>query len=201
MQQLTPNEKDSPGELLNIAMGLAASSLSKISGNEVDMTIPSVELITLNNYKESLGKSAEEQLISISESFSGEAALIFFVDESMDLVRTILGDLDFDGDFTDMEEEVFTEIGNILLNSCISVFSSTLLKEFHTGLPRFNKGSLEKLLPNIADIDDNEKIILLAQIGFSIQKKQIKGQLTLTLSLPAVRSLLHELNVLCGIAV
>lgn len=208
MKELTAFEKDSLGELLNIAMGMAASSLSEISGNEVEMTIPDVELVPWSEYKKSMGEDIDDNLISVSEAFSGgfsgEAVLIFFIDKSMDLVRSIIGDLDYKGEFADMEEEVLTEIGNILLNSCIAAFSSTLMKEFQTELPKFNKGPLEDLLPGVSDghdLNGGEKFILLAQIGFSVQKKEIKGHLALTLTLSAVRSLISELNTACSIAV
>lgn len=203
MKELTLYEKDALGELLNIAMGMAASKLSEISGNEVEMTIPDVELVPWSQYKKTMGEDIDDNLISVSEGFtggfSGEAVLIFFIDKSIDLVRSIVGDLDYKDEFTDMEEEVLTEIGNILLNSCIAAFSSTLMKEFQTELPKFNKGPLEKLLPgiNTNDINADEKLILLAQIGFSVQKKEIKGHLALTLTLSAVRSLINELNMAC----
>lgn len=208
MKDLTPFEKDALGELLNIAMGMTASSLSEISGNEVSMTIPNVELVPWSKYKETMGDNTDDNLISVSEAFSGgfsgEAVLIFFVDKSMDLVRSMIGDLDYKDEFTDMEEEVLTEIGNILLNSCIAAFSNTLMKEFQTELPKFNRGPLEKLLPGINsdnDANSNEKFILLAQIGFSVQDKEIKGQLALILTLSAVRSLIDELNMACSIAI
>ncbi|HIF52080.1 MAG TPA: hypothetical protein EYQ42_11245 [Thiotrichaceae bacterium] len=205
MGQLNEFEKDSIGELLNIAMGMAASQLSEIAGNEVDMTVPSVDLITCSEYKKILGNYARDNLIGVSEEFSGgfsgEAALIFFLDKSMDLVRSMLGNLDYEDHFTDMEEEVLTEIGNILLNSCIAAFSNVLKKELHTELPQFNKGSLENILPSLDDGNDEETYILLAKIGFSVQQQEISSHLALTLTLYALRSLINELNLAFNIAV
>jgi len=211
-EELTPYEKDVLGELLNIAMGVAASKLSEISGSEVEMSIPDVELNPWRKYKKQMEENIENNFISVSESFSGhvsgsfsgEAVLIFFVGKSKELVRSIIGDLDYEDEFADMEEEVFTEIGNILLNSCIAVFSEALNKEFHTDLPQFNRGTLEALLPSINDIkeaENKEKYILLAQIGFSVHQKEIKGHLALILTLNTVHSLINELNQACSIAV
>ncbi|MFT5453172.1 MAG: chemotaxis protein CheC [Enterobacterales bacterium] len=205
METLSAFEKDSLGELLNIAMGTAASKLSEISNNEVEMSIPDVKLMTHAEYRNAIEQEKQGTLVRVSESFdgviSGEAVLLFQAGKSMDLVRAIIGDISYAEDFSELEEEVLTEIGNILLNSCVGTFSNILQKEFHTEIPEFNKGSIADIFPELYEEDAENHYILLAQVAFSSELKELEGELAVTLTLPALRTLIKELHLAFNIAV
>lgn len=203
MNKLDSFEKDALGELINIAMGSAAEKLSELSGNEVHMSVPSVELVTVEKYKKVMRDGDSENLISVSEKFtggfSGNAGLIFYFNKSINLIKSLMPDIVHEDEFTDLEEEVLTEVGNILLNSCISTFANILKKEFHTDIPRFNKGTVEDILNIQHGVDSTNYYILLAEVEFFVQSKEISGHVGLTLTLPVLRSLLDELYLASGI--
>ena len=196
MRQLDDIERDALSELLNMAMGQAASSLSELAGHEVIMSVPDVELIPRDTYLESIQDDSDNPLVSVSEGFagdfSGDAVLIFFVDKSMNLVRALMEEYPSDEDLTELEEEVLIEVGNILLNACISTIANLIGQEFKTELPYFSKGTLEQVIPGSGSEDDMQ--ILLARIAFNLKDRDIIGQLVLTLTLPALFALLDELK-------
>ena len=206
MEQLTEFEKDSLGELINMAMGSAAGKLQELSGNEVNMSVPHIKLIEITDYKKLLqDENNGKDLISVSEafngSFKGNAVLIFHFEKSLNLVKNLVPDLEIDGEFNDLEEEVLTEVGNILLNSCISTFANVLNKEFNTDIPKFNRGNLDNIIEGQLSIDGEFHAILLAEIDFTVESKEISGHMALTLTLPVLRSLLSDLFEATGVAV
>ena len=48
-EKLTPEEKDALGEIANISMGTAATTLSILVNNRVDITTPSVSYTTIDD--------------------------------------------------------------------------------------------------------------------------------------------------------
>ena len=213
MEKLDDFQRDSLGELINMGMGLAASKLSQLTDAEVTMSVPHVDLVTVKQYLETIAtQEDDESLVSVSESFTGgftgDAVLIFYFNKSMNLVQSLMPSIegmeeleDAVDDFGELEEEVLTEVGNILINSCISTFANVLKKEFHTDIPRFNKGTADQILKIPAGTDENEYLILLAEVDFSVQSKSISGHVALTLTLPVLRTLLNDLYKVFGIAV
>ncbi len=199
MEQLDDFDIDSLNELINMAMGSAAAKLHELSGNEVKMSVPNVKLISLDEYKENLERDSDE-LISVTESFGGDfngnAVLLFHFNKSRNLIRGLIPDFNEDDSFTNLEEEVITEIGNILLNSCISTFANVLKREFTTSIPKFNKGSTNHIMGILSDnleSGEDELKIILAEVEFYVEAKEVSGHMALTVSLPVLKTLLNEL--------
>lgn len=208
MDNLSEFEKDSIGELINIAMGAAADNLNQLTGCDVQLTVPKVDLLSLKEYKEKiLSKEVTDKtdLISVSEEFtghfSGNAVLIFHFENSLNLVKSLLQDFDdLDvNDFTDMEEEVLTEVGNILLNSCIATFANASNTQLETNIPKFSKGNIHYIIDEQRIFDQETQLILLAEIGFFVETQEISGHMVLTLTLPILRSILEDFYKASGI--
>ena len=209
MEKLSEFEKDSLGELINIAMGKAADNLNQLTGGCVTLSVPNVVLLSIEEYKEKVLEAQKgnnsKDLISVSEkfsgNFSGNAVLIFHFENSLNLVRSLLQD--FDGmdsdDFSDMEEEVLTEVGNILLNCCVATFANASNTQLETSIPKFNKGSVDYIVDKQIEFNEESQLILFAEIGFSVESQEISGHMVLTLTLPILRSILEDFYAANGI--
>ena len=203
MTTLDNNQSDAIGELINMAMGNAAARLQELTGNEVNMSVPSVKLISLEEYHQALGIEVDnDNLISVSEefsgSFSGKAVLMFYFENSVNLIKGLMPGMAYENDLNEMEEEVLLEVGNILINSCISVFANMLNKELITSLPSYNKGTIQNILSESIDPDDEMKI-LLAEIDFKVESQEISGHMALNLTLPVLESILKDLYATLGL--
>lgn len=93
-----------------------------------------LELLSLEEATNAFEERLPNLLTGVSQSFSGffagKAALLFPESRSLDLVNVMLGeggDLDVEVD-AELEEEALSELGNILLNNCLSTISNILNK-------------------------------------------------------------------------
>jgi chemotaxis protein CheC len=82
---LSELERDAIAELANVAMGRAATSLRKMVGSEIMLSVPKVEILDVQAAAESLSTPRNAHFVAvrqdISGAISGRALLIFPGDE------------------------------------------------------------------------------------------------------------------------
>ncbi len=197
----TDVERDTITELLNLGMGKAAKALSELLHEEILLSIPQVEFVSRLDATKFMEKLAPKELVSVRQEFAGpfggSAILLFSGDDSLELVRALLsGDIILE-DLPDLEQEAVSEVGNIVLNACLSSLADALGQEIPTDLPIFHKGPPRSLLEQEVESDstDNE-MFLLSNIKFELKSLEIVGYLALFLCLASARTLKHELSEL-----
>jgi chemotaxis protein CheC len=92
---LTEVERDALCELANIAMARAASSLRKMVGRPILLSVPKCEILGPEAAVKRLAEPGNPNLVAVrqdfSGAFSGRALLIFPEIGSLELMRAILG--------------------------------------------------------------------------------------------------------------
>jgi hypothetical protein len=75
-------------------------------------------------------KGHSSKLVAVQQSFegpfSGRALLIFPEAQSLELVRSIVGEEHSLEDVIDLEQEALAETGNIILNACLATIANVL---------------------------------------------------------------------------
>jgi chemotaxis protein CheC len=133
-------ERDALTELVNIGVSRAAASLRKMVGEQVFLSVPSLEVVGRKLAAALIRERESDQLIAVRQdfegAFSGRALLIFPEANSLELVRAVTGgDLSSD-EVREMEEEALLETGNIVLNGCLATIANILRKPLTVSLPR-----------------------------------------------------------------
>jgi chemotaxis protein CheC len=88
-----------------------------------------------------LGSKNGDRVCGVSQHYEGafatEAILMFPEDKSLDIVRLMVGDAVPLQELTEMEQEAMSEIGNIILNSCVGTLANIFqeLQRFAAGVP------------------------------------------------------------------
>jgi chemotaxis protein CheC len=90
-------------------------------------------------------------------------------------------------DLTEMEQEAMTEIGNVILNSCLCSMADMFGKEMQGDIPEFIHGSIEQVFSEEGDISNTEAIVLLLNMDFSVDKKNIQGYVTFLMDVAEVK--------------
>ena len=93
--------------------------------------------------------------------------LLFPEKSSLEIVRKMLGEGYSNETISELHQEGFTEIGNIVLNACIGSLSQSLLEEFKVGLPIYQIGTTSQIL-QINDMDN----ILFIQINLTLSESK-----------------------------
>lgn len=100
-EMLTPEETDGLGEIANISMGTAATTLSILVNNRVDITTPSVDYTTMEELAEKKGAPVVFIYISYRAGLQGNNVLIL---KERDV--KVITDLMMGGDGTNVETEL-----------------------------------------------------------------------------------------------
>lgn len=196
MVDLTDLERDALTELVNMGVGRAATHLSRMVSDQVLLSVPSVEIVSLDHATRFLTDRERSGLVAVEQefrgSFEGRALLIFPEANSLELARAVLG-----GDLTlaeivDLEQDALAEIGNIILNGCLVVIANTLKDRLAISLPNVLRGSSQGILRDKDAAPD--ELVLFLYIDFSIRSRSIRGYIALLMgvsSLESLKALIH----------
>lgn len=203
MRLLTELQRDALAELLNIGVGSAAASLSEMVGEEVLLSVPSVQLMSRAEAAASIAASAGEQVTAVRESFSGpfwgDALMIIPREHGRELVQALLNEHELPMErLTEMEQEALTEVGNIIINACLSSLSDALGESLFYRLPFFVHGSCQEVL-SLQEQETLEGLrVLLLRMDFSLRETRVQGYLTLLMDVEAVQQLVARIEGLAS---
>jgi chemotaxis protein CheC len=95
-------------------------------------------------------------------------------------------------ELSEMEQEAMSEIGNIILNSCVGTLADIFQMELHGSLPLYHVGTSAEILSASGNADDNT--VLMLHIDFILEKHQISGYVAFILDLTSLQDLKHQIN-------
>lgn len=193
---LTELQHDALVEIFNIGVGQAAKAMSDIVNDEVKMSVPSISFLSRAEAANTLSNKERRRVCGVSQHYEGafttDAILMFPEEKSLDIVRLMVGDAIPLSELTDMEQEAMSEIGNIILNSCVGMLANILAQELHGSLPRFHVGTSAEILA--ASGDNADTVVLMLHIDFVIEKHQINGYVAFVLDLSALNDLQEHVD-------
>jgi chemotaxis protein CheC len=189
--ELSELEKDAVTEILNVGVGRAAASMSLIVKEEIQLSVPSAELLYGVAARDRLAISSD-RMVAVREDFkglvSGSAALLFPQTRSLDLVRMVLDEDLTAEEVTELEQEALVEIGNIILNGCLSSIADALVGEIETSIPVLLHADLLTILPQTGEI---EPVLLVLTIDFTIRSRDIQGHIVFLMDMQAASAFQH----------
>jgi chemotaxis protein CheC len=195
---LTELEHDALTELVNIGVSRAATSLRKMVGQHVTLSVPSVEVVTRKTAAALIRERESELLVAVRQDFEGaffgRALLIFPVGSSQELVRAVTGDVLSAEEMKEMEAEALAETGNVVINSCLATMANMLQKPLTMSLPHVIHGD-GGLFFELEAMDTRGGVVLFLYINFSVGGWDIRGYIAMLMDLPsmvALKSLIAE---------
>ena len=117
---------------------------------------------------------------------------MFPEDKSLDIVRLMVGESVPFKELTEMEQEAMSEIGNIILNSCVGTLANIFGQELHGSLPVYHLGSSEAILSASGGLA--ETVVLMLHIDFILETHQIHGYVAFILDLGALADLQSQVD-------
>ncbi|WP_318658547.1 chemotaxis protein CheC [Indioceanicola profundi] len=198
--ELTDLERDALTELVNMGVGRAATSLSRLLDDQVLLSVPKVEILPILAAADLLSMREAAELVAIGQRFtgpfSGHALLIFPESRSFDLVRALMEveAAPSIADIADIEQEALTEIGNIILNGCLAVIANTLRQGLKIALPTVLRGDGRRIL--LAEREPGaDEMVLFLYIDFAVRSRNLNGYIALLMDIPSLtelRTLIRE---------
>ena len=191
-------ERDALTEIVNIGVSRAASSLRKMIGDQVLLSVPSIEVVSQRRAARLISEREISNLVAVRQDFSGafagRALLIFPESNSLELVRAVTGGTLSAEEVIDMEHEALAETGNVILNSCLATMANMLQRSLTMTIPEVLRGSGATLF-EVDDTGDSEGLVLFLYIDFAVRKHDIRGYIAMIMDLPSLallKGLLEE---------
>lgn len=185
-------ERDALTEIVNIGVSRAASSLRKMIGDQVTLSVPSIEVVSQRRAARLISEREATELVAVSQdfsgSFSGRALLIFPESNSLELVRAVTGDALTAQEVLDMEREALTETGNVILNSCLATMANMLKRSLVMTIPEVLRGNGATLF-EIDETGSAEGLVLFLYIDFAVRKRDIRGYIAMIMDIPSLEVL------------
>ena len=185
-------EIDALTELVNIGVSRAALSLREMVGEQVLLSVPTLELVTRSNAIALLGKSETNPLVAVHQVFEGDitgrALLIFPEAKSLELVRAVTGGGLPLEDIVELEQEALAETGNIILNGCLSTIANLLQRNLKMSLPEVLRGDGSALF-NLDPPPEDGDIVMFLYINFAVRERDIRGYIAMLMDMPSLTAL------------
>lgn len=152
---LTADEKDAVGEISNISMGTAATTLSTLVNNKVVITTPVVSYSTWDNLSQEFGKPCVFIQISYKEGLDGNNILILKESDVKIITDLMMGGegINVDGELSELHLSAIGEAMNQMMGSAATSLSSMLEKKVDISPPVASLVDLNSTI-NEAEISD-----------------------------------------------
>jgi chemotaxis protein CheC len=192
MIRLSELEHDALVELFNIGVGQAASAMSEIVNESIAMSVPSISFLSRAAAAQLLSSrsTGSGRICGISQRYTGafatDAILMFPEEKSLEIVRLMVGDAMPLQELSAMEQEAMSEIGNILLNSCVGSLANMFGHELNGSLPDYHVGYSQDIL---ALAGDGAAVVLMLHIEFVVERQQIAGDVAFIMDMSALKDL------------
>jgi chemotaxis protein CheC len=189
---LSEIEHDALTELVNIGVSKAAAALRLMVGEEVLLSVPSIDVVDHKTAVTLIGEREGDELVAVrqdfSGAFSGRALLIFPQANSLELVRAVVGDEMSPEDVAAIEQEALAETGNVILNGCLATMANMLHRSLRMSLPEVLHGDGASLFEFGERLGD-DGLVLFLYINFAMQGRDIRGYIAMLMDLPSLASL------------
>ena len=200
MRSLSELEAEALKEVFNVGFGYAATSLSQMVDGKVTLTVPELQF----HYGEEMLTHLPEEFrhaTMVAQRFDGglraDAVLVFPEQRTLDLARLMINDELSEDELGELEHEALTEVGNVVLNTSISVISDMMGMKFRCEMPRYLTGSLAQLLP---EMPGEEDCMLILSINLGIVKANVCGQMVFVMKVNSIDEFLPPIMKHLGVS-
>lgn len=191
---LSERQHDALKELINISFARTARSLSELTGNRVEVDVPNVALYPIGELTTALSALVSGEVATVHQIFSGQLAgdaLLMLDQESALHLSNLLVEVPLGaGRWSPTAREVLTEVGNIMLNSCLGVFGNLLEVMISFSVPRLHVETLGALLNSLTVGREEMRYAFIVMTGLRVREGDVSGFLVIVLGVSSLEKLI-----------
>lgn len=159
-----------------------ATALSDLIDSDVVMEVSTVSLYPLSKLVSKFSDSYGEDVVSVHQTFkgkiSGDALLLLNYSFALMLTQLLQSHTGKLPQYLNVSAcEVLTEVGNILLNSYISMLSNLMGAQFYRSVPNFQIEPLPTLVKDLILAKEEVRYILMVDTTFHLYENSVRGYL------------------------
>lgn len=192
-------ETDALTELFNIGLHRAAASLSQLTGERVLVDLPRLWICPITELRTRLADVIDGELATVHQIFrgavGGDAVLLLEYEKAAMLANLMTDGQVAPGGLIDQStREVLSEIGNIVLSSCLSSFGNLLEVSVSFSVPRIHIESLEGLMRSLIVDTDEVNYAMIAATRFRLSHAEVGGYLIVVIGMASLTRLAAALT-------
>lgn len=190
---------DALTELFNIGLHRAAASLSELTGQRIIVELPQLWVCPVTEVRPRLMELAVGDLATVHQIFkgavTGDAVLVLEYEKAARLAGFLTeGGVAAGGRLDQSAREVLTEVGNVILSSCLSAFGDMLQIAVSFSVPRIHVESLEGMLRSIVVGNAELQYVLLAATRFRLTDGDVGGYLIIAVGMSSLSMISRALG-------
>lgn len=193
--ELSPEQLDALTELINIAFGRAAASLSTLTGHRVLLDVPRVAVYPIDELPSALATLVSDDLTTVHQIFTGpvagDALLLVDYDQAVNLCGLLIENRPPLPVLDASDREVLTEVGNIVLSACLGTFGNILRVHISFSVPRLHLEELNAMLDTLIIEAEELRYALLMYADFKLKASGATGYLVIILGVASLDRLLR----------
>lgn len=152
-------------EIGNIGAGNATTALASMLQCRIDMNVPEVKLIEVDELAESLGGSQRVMtaiFLEVEGDITGDIIFLLEQGSARFLVSKLMG-MEVSGDFGEMELSCIKEISNIIAGSYLNSLSTLTNLKIYPSVPHLQMDMVETILHTPAKENgaENDQILFI----------------------------------------
>lgn len=201
-ESLSDMQMDALREMGNIGSGNAATSLSQMLSQKVDIAVPRIKILDYNTVVENLG-GPEKILIGILISLEGDVTgmIMFLLHKEFAhmVVSELTGcEMNDQGEVDDFDQSAIQEVGNIMAASYINAMAELTGLEINISVPSLSIDMTGAILsvPAIYYANISDKIIFIEdEIDKDNDKNRNTSQILLILDVESLDKIMGSLGI------
>ncbi len=199
--KISQAQADALTEIANIGAGKAAKQLSILLNDTVKMTVPKVIHGKLDNLPNMLESDPGKVFVGVEQELQGlltaKITFLFFSEDSAALAQDLIGQnqvIEPSVDMRALQYDAITEIGNIVIASCIKAMSDVFEGKIALSLPIYAEGPFNDLLCFPDKTQKNEVYVLVMKTELQAVRRNVSGAIVLLISDTNLDFLLQKIN-------
>ncbi len=161
VNMISEDEIDTLGEVGNISMGTAATTLYEILGKRVDITTPRVSVTTMKKMSETYTIPYVGIEVRYTKGLEGYNILVLKKVDALIISDLLMGGVGSSkGELDNIKFSALAEVMNQMIGSSSTSISSMIGKEVNIAPPRIFEVNFES--GEVASIDENDDIIKIS---------------------------------------
>jgi len=193
---LTDEQKEVLQEIVNIGMGLAGDSLARILKTFVELSIPRISLISVDNLNTEITQLVGDKALvtAVRQAFfsywRGEAIVVYDQNGCNELASLMGYNEDLD---RNAEVELLLDVGNVLVGACINGIAEQLGVDVNFSPPSVVAANIP-----VERLFDPKKMTwkytLLLEVNFGLENMRFKSHLFTMMSEETIMTLKKDLD-------
>jgi chemotaxis protein CheC len=200
--KLTEIRRDALVEVANIGMSRAAKQLSVLINDDIDLSAPEVEVLPLEAALAELYTEGADDVVAVSQNLrgglEGRVYLLFRAEDRRLLVRALMGTVSMPPDVAIgyFESEAISELGNIIISTCVNIFSQFVRREIELTVPTYAETTAAGLFSDDVQLAQAHAVILRTTLRAA--QRNARANFLLVLTLETLMDLLKQLETSVG---